>query len=80
MLSAHRQREDHSDLHRWHNNNFHSSNYKCGWGEAVKRKSVRRDAFSFQLSAKRKVNPTIPHGLHGNSTDHWEVLRELPEC
>jgi hypothetical protein len=20
MLSAHRQREDHSDLHRWHNN------------------------------------------------------------
>jgi hypothetical protein len=22
MLSAHRQREDHSDLHRWHNNPF----------------------------------------------------------
>jgi hypothetical protein len=23
MLSAHRQREDHSDLHRWHNNVFY---------------------------------------------------------
>jgi len=46
MLSADRQREDHNDLHRWHNNGFYF-NKQRGWKKrkAFQEKAFRRKAF-----------------------------------
>ena len=54
MLSAHRQREDHNDLHRWHNNNFlfHSSKRK-------KRFKAKREAFQEKAFQIHRFNRSV---------------------
>jgi hypothetical protein len=56
MLHAHRQREDHCDLHRWHNNNF-------SFFILAREKSVSRQKRHFRKNRfKRGVSNKAFHG------------------
>jgi len=79
MLHAHRQREDHCDLHRWHNNNFcfHSSKRKkrfktkkCVSVEIVSEKIVPRKALQINCFNSGEIKVLLLILILSTTTDN----------